>query len=170
MKSKWKVLLWIPLLSQGDVEVLFHAHGQQFGFSRSPFELRSKLNLFTGSPHNIWLCTLVCHNTTQCDRSQKGLKLQQAECCEVILYTVKGPLPVYCIHLICDGRESKFLRYAAADHSLGCRVSYQHDYYVEDKLRVYYQDVIPHIIQIGEHQFAETRLIKMWRMNMNCAW
>jgi hypothetical protein len=51
----------------------------------------------------------------------------------------------------------------------GCKINYHHDFFVKAGRRTYY-DTITDVLQIGEHQFAETRLIRLWRTNMNIAW
>jgi CxC5 like cysteine cluster associated with KDZ transposases len=40
---------------------------------------------------------------------------------------------------------------------------------VKDGQRTYY-DNIPDILQVGEHQFVERRVIHLWRTDMNLAW
>jgi len=34
----------------------------------------------------------------------------------------------------------------------------------------YYYDGLPNVLQIGDHQFAERRLVHSWRVNANLAW
>lgn len=67
-------------MSAEAVDAFFYEHGPPFGFV---------------SPRTIWPPTLVCCNP-DCDRAEKGFKLQRAECREVILYTLShGPLAVH---------------------------------------------------------------------------
>jgi hypothetical protein len=40
---------------------------------------------------------------------------------------------------------------------------------VKNEERIYY-DGLPDIIQVGEHQFVERRVIALWRTDMNLAW
>ena len=37
-------------------------------------------------------------------------------------------------------------------------------------MRYYYDGDLPAIIQVGEHQFVERRLVNMWCMDTNIAW
>ena len=34
----------------------------------------------------------------------------------------------------------------------------------------YYDGAIPDIIQVGEHQFVEKKVVNMWRTDMNISW
>src|SRR6267378_3573637 len=52
---------------------------------------------------------------------------------------------------------------------LGCNVNYHHNYRVFQGQRIYY-DGLPDIVQIGEHQFAERKLINMWILMMVLSW
>ncbi|PBK95017.1 hypothetical protein ARMGADRAFT_1045269 [Armillaria gallica] len=71
-----------------------------------------------------------------------------------ILFTMShGPVPIWVIHFTC----------------YGCKQIYHHNYYVKNSMRFYY-DIIPDIIQIGDHQFVEKRLVESWRLSMNLAW
>ena len=48
-------------------------------------------------------------------------------------------------------------------------MNYHHNYRVHKGQRIYY-DTIPEILQIGEHQFAELKLVNMWVMMMLLSW
>ena len=48
-------------------------------------------------------------------------------------------------------------------------MNYHHNYRVHKSQRIYY-DTIPDILQIGEHQFAELKLVNMWIMMMLFSW
>jgi hypothetical protein len=50
-----------------------------------------------------------------------------------------------------------------------CKINYHHDYQVFNGQRIYY-DTVPDIIQVGEHQFAEQKLINMWISMMLFSW
>ena len=52
---------------------------------------------------------------------------------------------------------------------LECQTNYHHNFKVKDGVRTYY-DGIPLIIQVGEHQFAEKRLIQLWITMMLVSW
>ncbi|KAF8168383.1 hypothetical protein B0H34DRAFT_779734 [Crassisporium funariophilum] len=60
-------------------------------------------------------------------------------------------VPVWPVHLVC------------------CNVNYHHNYRVFNGQRIYY-DGIPELLQIGEHQFAELKLVRMWIMMMLLSW
>ncbi|KAF8807013.1 hypothetical protein BYT27DRAFT_7292820 [Phlegmacium glaucopus] len=95
-----------------------------------------------------------CTNN-QCNRQAKGLKLQKADQTQAILYTLdKGALPVWVIRFQCEG----------------CQTAYYHNYFVENGLRHYYDGDLPAIIQVGEHQYVERRLVDMWTTDSNIAW
>lgn len=48
-------------------------------------------------------------------------------------------------------------------------MNYHHNFYVFQGRRIYY-DGIPNILQIGEHQFAERRLVEWWISMMLLSW
>ena len=52
---------------------------------------------------------------------------------------------------------------------IGCNVNYHHNYQVFQGQRIYY-DGLPNIVQIGEHQFAERKLINTWILMMVLSW
>jgi hypothetical protein len=52
---------------------------------------------------------------------------------------------------------------------LECQTNYHHNFQVQDGIRTYYNG-IPVNIQIGEHQFAEKRLIQLWISLMLVSW
>lgn len=55
------------------------------------------------------------------------------------------------------------------DFITGCKVNYHHNFRVHEGRRIYY-DEIPDIVQIGEHQFPERKLINLWIMMMLLSW
>ncbi|KAF8964864.1 hypothetical protein BDZ97DRAFT_2001574 [Flammula alnicola] len=50
-----------------------------------------------------------------------------------------------------------------------CHTSYHKNYSVTNGYRTYYAGV-PDLIQVGEHQFVETKLVHTWRANMLFGW
>ena len=54
-------------------------------------------------------------------------------------------------------------------YQLECQTNYHHNFHVKIGIRTYYSG-IPAIIQIGEHQFAEKRLIQLWISLMLVSW
>ncbi|KAF8886257.1 hypothetical protein CPB84DRAFT_1685162 [Gymnopilus junonius] len=98
-------------------------------------------------PCSIYPSQSHCLNP-DCQRNQKGLALKKAEQRQAVLYTLdNGPLPVWSVHLYCEK----------------CRMNYHYNFYVQGGRRVYYDDTkIPDIIQVGEHQFVERKVIELW--------
>jgi hypothetical protein len=52
---------------------------------------------------------------------------------------------------------------------LACHTNYHHNFHVNDGVRTYY-DGIPDVIQVGEHQFVERRVVQLWTDLMLVAW
>ncbi|KAF8223574.1 hypothetical protein L208DRAFT_1517056, partial [Tricholoma matsutake] len=65
----------------------------------------------------------------------------------------KGVLPAYSVHLYCDA----------------CHTNYHHNFHIKNGVRTYY-DGLPDVIQVGEHQFVEQRVIQLWRDLMLVSW
>ena len=92
--------------------------------------------------------------------------MMHAEQHQCILYTVTdGPLPIYSVHLSCEGKSPRMLRTIITERRcwflLACEINYHCNFKVYKGERMYY-DTLPDIIQIGEHQFAERCVIEMW--------
>jgi len=105
------------------------------------------------SARTIFPPSHLCSNS-DCTSVIRGRKLQKAEQRAIVLFTLDhGPLPTWSVHLSCKA----------------CNINYHHNFRVKEGQRIYY-DNIPDIIQVGEHQFVEKRVIEMWRTNMNIAW
>ncbi|THU84661.1 hypothetical protein K435DRAFT_586176, partial [Dendrothele bispora CBS 962.96] len=103
------------------------------------------------SPHHLWPPTMKCI-TMSCPTAQK---LQRVEQREVTLYTLGyGPVTMESFHLKCEV----------------CGINYHHNYFVKDGMRFYYDGKVPDILQLGEHQFVQVGLVKLWIYNMNVAW
>ncbi|KAJ7054803.1 hypothetical protein C8F01DRAFT_994942 [Mycena amicta] len=84
-----------------------------------------------------------CINMT-CVSHGKPIKGHEAR--QVIIYTVaNGAVPAWTIHISCPD----------------CHTNFHHNYAVQDGMRTYYEK-ISNYIQIGEHQFAEYKLITLW--------
>ena len=52
---------------------------------------------------------------------------------------------------------------------VACKVNYHNNYYIKDGERVYY-DNIPQIIQVGNHQFIEVKVVNVWITLMVVSW
>ncbi|KJA15025.1 hypothetical protein HYPSUDRAFT_72271 [Hypholoma sublateritium FD-334 SS-4] len=73
---------------------------------------------------------------------------------KVIVYTQGlGVQPAYNISIYCPK----------------CCTSYHHNYSVQNARRTYYPG-IPNIIQVGDHQFVETKVIASWQAHMLFGW
>ncbi|KAF8222057.1 hypothetical protein L208DRAFT_1324496, partial [Tricholoma matsutake] len=72
---------------------------------------------------------------------------------QAVLFMVDGVFPAWSVHLYCTD----------------CKINYHHSFYVEGGQCVYY-DVIPEIIQVGEHQFVKQRVIDMFITLMLVSW
>lgn len=97
-----------------------------------------------------------CQNP-DCERASKGLSLKKEETRRAVLFTLdNGAIPVYSIHLYCTS----------------CHINYHNNFYVKGGQRNYYdyRQCLPDIIQVGEHQFVECRVIESWKILMNVAW
>ena len=89
-----------------------------------------------------------------------------------MLFTLdRGALPAWATHLYCDcklflyflfRRNNKYI-----DNFIDCKVNYHRNFQVLDKQHIYNCE-IPDILQIGEHQFAETSLINQCHWSLWC--
>ncbi|KAJ7630261.1 hypothetical protein FB45DRAFT_792746 [Roridomyces roridus] len=80
--------------------------------------------------------------------------LKKPEARQVVVYTQgNGVVPAWAVHLYCPD----------------CNTNYHHNYCVQGGMRTYYGDQ-PNYIQIGEHQFAERKLIGLWISLMLVGW
>lgn len=90
------------------------------------------------------------------------MRMMHAEQRQCVLYTVAdGPLPVYSVHLSCEGRSTMACAYNTTDSYVACKTNYHYNFKVFEGERTYYGGV-PDIIQVGEHQFVERPVIEMW--------
>ncbi|KAF8075908.1 hypothetical protein FPV67DRAFT_1649010 [Lyophyllum atratum] len=92
-----------------------------------------------------------CCTNANCSRT-KPLKKEESR--QVVVYTLgTGVRPAWSVHLSCPE----------------CRTNYQHNYSVQNGTRTYYPDT-PRYVQVGDHQFVEERVIKMWVTMMLVGW
>ncbi|KAJ7090836.1 hypothetical protein B0H15DRAFT_948600 [Mycena belliarum] len=95
--------------------------------------------------------TTTCTNW-ECE--EIGSVLKRAEQRQVLVYSLAdGACPAWSVHLSCPH----------------CQTNYHNNFSVHDDLRTYYAG-IPSLIQIGEHQFAELKLVNMWISSMLLGW
>lgn len=123
--------------------------------------------------HSIYPPSHQCMNTS-CKRSQQ-LMLKKAESRKAVLFTVEhGPIPVWSVHLVCEGMSRSTINGSIEkgwwdDLWTVCKINYHNNFRVFQGQRMYY-DGIPDILQIGEHQFAETKLVELWITMMLLSW
>ncbi|KAH8078731.1 hypothetical protein BXZ70DRAFT_901892 [Cristinia sonorae] len=120
----------------------------------SPAKVRRITSCHSGlSAYSFYPPRLHC-TTPGCSASEALLPLKKAEITRVVYHTkADGPLPAYNIHWYC--------RY--------CRTNYHHNYHVRQGVRTYY-DEVSDVIQTGEHQFVERKLISHWISTMLFGW
>ncbi|KAJ6492700.1 hypothetical protein C8R47DRAFT_1269993 [Mycena vitilis] len=84
----------------------------------------------------------------------KRAVLKRAEQRQVVVYSLaRGARPAWSVHLTCSH----------------CQTNYHNNFSVHAGVRTYYAGV-PDLIQIGEHQFAEVKLVNMWISSMLLGW
>lgn len=90
------------------------------------------------------------------------MRMMHTEQRQCVLYTVAdGPLPVYSVHLSCEGVSMMARAYKMTDGYVACQINYHYNFKVSGGKRTYYGG-IPDIIQVGEHQFVERPVIEIW--------
>ncbi|KAJ6536225.1 hypothetical protein B0H19DRAFT_1271016 [Mycena capillaripes] len=90
---------------------------------------------------------------TNADCPKKGV-LKRAEQRQVVVYSLAlGARSAWSVHLGCSH----------------CQTNYHNKFSVHAGVRTYYAG-IPELIQIGEHQFAELKLVNMWISSMLLGW
>ncbi|KAF8797810.1 hypothetical protein BYT27DRAFT_7228805 [Phlegmacium glaucopus] len=96
-----------------------------------------------------------------------------------IAYQTISPPSHYCMNTSCPRFQRMMLKkcevHKAALFTVGvlstteCDVNYHHNFRVFKGQRIYH-DTLPDIIQVGEHQFVERKLINLWISMMLLAW
>lgn len=107
-----------------------------------------------------------------CSHSRNGKLLKKEEQRQGVLYTLdKGAAPVRSVHLYCRGACRFIENWVDINffHQTECNTNFHHNFHVKDGARKYY-NAVPDVIQIGEHQFAEKRLIQLWITLMLVSW
>jgi hypothetical protein len=80
--------------------------------------------------------------------------LKKDEHRQAVVYTLAGGVrPAWSVHLKCQD----------------CSTNYHHNFAVSNGVRTYYGG-IPKYVQVGEHQFVENAVIKMWISMMLVGW
>ena len=64
---------------------------------------------------------------------------------------------------------TKEIRVLPIHQYVECNTNYHHNFRVQHGIRTYY-DGVPDIIQVGEHQFTEERLLQLWITLMLVSW
>ena len=121
--------------------------------------------------HSIYPRSHYC-KTQDCERSQR-IALKKAESRQCVLFTMNGPIPVWSVHLYCESECISIQVSWTSVCSLllisECKINYHSNFWVKDGERTYYQEN-PDVLQVGEHQFFEIRVINMWTSMMLLAW
>lgn len=118
----------------------------------------------------VHICTMI-----GCHRTGRGLALNKAEQRQALLYTLaKGALPVWSVHLYCEGVDpTVYYDFTTLKYSrilLECKVNYHHNFYVPHDGQRHYFSTTPDVIQVGDHQFVETKVINLWIGMMLMSW
>ncbi|KAF9004859.1 hypothetical protein BDZ89DRAFT_1145472 [Hymenopellis radicata] len=149
-----RVMIWEseedPLLlsirDSESYEQLFRNHGYLLGFTSS---------------RNLWPPVQHCTNP-ECRQYQQGFKLHTATQKHALLLSLAhGPIPVWAVHFRCNGCNTTY------HHNMALSPSGQ---YISAAMGRTYYDTISENIQIGEHCFAERRILDQWRSSINLAW
>jgi len=157
-------------VSQGKV---FEAHGHSRGISEClllyNYLFASFVSNFPSAYQTLYPRSHFCENRS-CDRAGR-LALKKAETRQCVLFTMSGAKPIWSIHLYCERRSkcSASVNQVFMPETIGCKINYHHNFSVCANTRTYHQDV-PKILQIGEHQFAEVKVINMWISMMLLSW
>ena len=147
--------------------------GIHLGYVRYKFLFLVELMDLVDS-RTLYLPQHTCINPS-CERCQSGHLLKKEEQRQAVLYTLdKGAIPVRSVHLYCDSELSQLIGSTSVQKQCllvisECRTNYYHNFRVKAAVRIYY-DGIPDIIQVGEHQFIEGKLIRLWIMMMLVSW
>ena len=73
-------------------------------------------------------------------------------------------MPSFCVYMF--GPSPFPVLAAEVERGMSC----YNNYFVKNGMRHYYDGNVPEIIQVGEHQFVECRLVNMWTIDTNVAW
>ncbi|KAJ8089665.1 hypothetical protein PM082_014927 [Marasmius tenuissimus] len=103
-------------------------------------------------PYVLWPRVKQCE-ASRCDNKRKGLKLHTVSQKKAILLSLTGPKPAWSISFTCNT----------------CKTVYHQDYWVTEGTRYYYPDMTA-AIQIGDHHYAEVKVLNGWRWSMNNGW
>jgi hypothetical protein len=90
---------------------------------------------------------------------------------KAVVYTQDiGVQPAWYIHVYCPSTfRSQLSNLNPHKAVIACKTSYHNNYSVCDGTRTYYAGV-PTYLQVGEHQFVEHTLAKVWRGQMLLGW
>ncbi|KAF8234572.1 hypothetical protein L208DRAFT_1548274 [Tricholoma matsutake] len=102
--------------------------------------------------HTLYLPQHTCVKA-DCTWNKQKFVLKKAEQHQAVLFMMDGVFPTWSVHLYCTN----------------CNINYHHNFYIEAGQHMYY-DTILDIIQVGEHQFVEQRVIDMFITLMLVSW
>ena len=90
------------------------------------------------------------------------------------MYTLaNGVQPAWAAHLYCPSMvevlfQMKYILRLALGFT-ACQTDYHNNFSVCDGGRTYHRE-IPHYVQVGEHQFIEQTVVRMWINEMLIGW
>src|SRR6267378_2547633 len=133
------------------------------------------VDVYKTALHTIYPPSQMCLDRS-CIRNQKKLALKKTEARQAVLFTMaSGAVPVWSVHLICESEfslNSFTLSYSPLNLfyiKTECKTNYHHNFRVSAGQRIYYTTILD-IIQVGEHQFVETKVINLWITMMLLSW
>lgn len=100
-----------------------------------------------------------------------GRILKKAKSRRIVIYTLdKGAQPAWAVTLYCAGNVRTANNGIQSNTWIvDCNTTYHNNFAVQDQYRTYNHGV-PRYIEVGEHQYVEDRLAKMWINYMLVAW
>ena len=108
----------------------------------------------------------VCTNES-CP-NMKPLKKEKPR--RVLIYTLaNGAQPAWALHTSCPSKKPFDRLMVPSNKLLACNTQYHSNFAVHEGQRTYYPGV-PEFIEVGEHQFVEQVVARMWTTNLLLGW
>ena len=112
-----------------------------------------------------------------CMNASEGLLRRKDGARKIMVYGINGMHIGFSVHLLCHCKwiSLKTLRVITDTrfwyslYHVDCLTNYHHNFSVNAEFRTYYGGV-PNLIQVGEHQFIEKRVINLFMGMMLVAW
>jgi hypothetical protein len=112
------------------------------------------------------------HCTNDSCENQKPLKKDITR--RVVVYTLaNGVQPAWAAHLYCPSMVEvlcwiKYILRLVLGFT-ACQTDYHNNFSVHDGVRTYHRE-FPRYVQVGEHQFVEQTVVRMWINQMLIGW